>query len=178
MTHHLALFTDGGLVGRNPSRHGGTWAYCITEGDFRIDDASGLILPADFGIPTVSSNLAELVAAVSGLEAMPDGWAGDWFTDSSVTLARLTDRGMPGNTIPKAIIERAVAAVARLGKFRARLLGGHPTKVELRRGRRADGAMVSRHNCFCDAACTEQANAFKMRRVVRLVELVAMQTTR
>jgi hypothetical protein len=44
----LDLYTDGGVIGANPSPFGGTWAYCIvdTADNQRVTCNSGVITPS------------------------------------------------------------------------------------------------------------------------------------
>ena len=56
-TPPIALYTDGGVIGQNPSPIGGTWAWCmVSEGGERTRHAYGYVTPADLGTPTVSNN--------------------------------------------------------------------------------------------------------------------------
>lgn len=152
--HHL--YVDGGCVGRNPSPHGGTFAWCVVNRDGkRLRYGSGLILPRDIGMAKVSNNVAELWAAVEGLLAMPSGWAGLLWTDSKVTWWRLTT-SIKFNGIPRDLKLRCL----RLRTNRAwtpMLLGGHPKISDLEVGYDRRGIPVSRHNCFCDERCRREA---------------------
>src|SRR5438105_1254682 len=91
MSEHtiVALYCDGGLAGpRNPAPEGGTWAWCATGPDgARIAQASGVLDAPPGG--AISNNVAEFVAAVLALEAVPAGWHGTLYSDSRVTLRRL-----------------------------------------------------------------------------------------
>ena len=56
-TPPIALYTDGGVIGQNPSPIGGTWAWCMVGADgTRTRHAYGSVTPADLGTPTVSNN--------------------------------------------------------------------------------------------------------------------------
>lgn len=166
--HPEDLYTDGGVIGRNPSPHGGTVAFCVVRGEERLCHAQGVITPHEAQLPAVTNNLTELLAAVMALETMPDGWDGVLHTDSQVTKYRL--EGSPKlNGIPDWLRDRLAAALARMGEFSVRLLGGHPTKMELAAGQRWDGLPCSPHNVFCDKLCGIEAKAF----LKRLAEVAA-----
>jgi ribonuclease HI len=159
----LGLYSDGGCVGPNPSPRGGTWAWCLVgPGGEREQEASGFVTPDQAGLPAVTNNYAELLAAVLALESRPAGWSGVLHTDSQVTLNRVrrqpAGRKSPGMAgIPGDLAARLDAARARLGEYRVVLLGGHPTLGELAAGRRRDGLPCSPHNVHCDLLCSRAA---------------------
>jgi ribonuclease HI len=165
---HVAVYTDGGVIGRNPSTRGGTWAWIqvgVQEGQEKIlAEACGTITPAQAGLPAITNNYTELLAAIQALEALPEQWAGTLYTDSLITLRRieqslLGNKPSPLNGIPDNLRQRLVACKRRLGPYSVRLLGGHPTKLDLARGYRADGKPCSRYNVYCDATCQRLAKA-------------------
>lgn len=160
------IFTDGGVILKNPSTHGGTWAFCWVDADCtgeRTLERSGRVTPAGIGLPTVTNNVTELLAAVEGLESAPDGWAGTLYTDSLVTLRRVeqTERQAKLNGVPEALCVRLAAVKSRLGAYSVVLLGGHPTRAELLEGKRRDGLPCSPHNVWCDLACGREAERFR-----------------
>lgn len=159
----LACEGCGGLRYVNPSPFGGTWAYChVDAANARTAEKAGLILPADVGLPAISNNTSEFAALARCLRALPDGWSGKVYSDSEVTLNRFFGDG--GETgLPTGWLPAARANLKRLGALEPVLLGGHPNKAELEAGRRKDGRPVSRHNVWCDQACTAQARAYTNR---------------
>lgn len=158
----IALFADGGVIGRNPSKHGGTWAWCQVESDTVVRlKASGVVTPAEAWLDTITNNYTELMAAVRGMESLPEGWDGLIHTDSYVTLCRISLPKAKFNGIPKDFEERTWAARKRLGKYRVVLLGGHPTKADLLKGIRTDGLPVSRWNVLCDRLCNQEAQKWR-----------------
>lgn len=159
-----SLYCDGGVVGKNPSIFGGTWAWClISPGGEMIGHASGLVKPADIGLPVVTNNVTELLAAINGMEVLPVGWDGAIFTDSNCTLLRIErreDNRKPAkmNGIPQKMRDRLESARNRLGNYRVVLLGGHPNLKDLARGCRKNGGLpVSKWNVWCDRACGREA---------------------
>ena len=154
----LSLFTDGGVIGRNPSLLGGTWAWCLIDGDEIIRSASGAVDPKDIDLLTVSNNTTELLAAVLGLEATGPGFSGVWYTDSKVTVYRLTT-STKFKGCPDWLRNRALA-VRENQKYTVKLLGGHPNKAELTTGIRSDGAPVSKWNVWCDKECRRLAKEY------------------
>lgn len=155
----MMLFTDGGCIGANPSAKGGTWAWCLVEDGKLTRSASGLLLPADAELTKIGNNLTELFAAVLGLEAMGEDFRGIWHTDSRVTIYRLF-RHAKLKGVPAWLTKRVHALRSRL-RCEAKLLGGHPTKAELKAGVRRDGAPVSEWNVWCDKACCARAEEWR-----------------
>lgn len=159
------VFTDGGCAGRNPSALGGSWAWVQVAGGVEVRRASGTVTPAQVGLPVVTNNLTELLAAVEALEACPAGWAGTIHTDNKVTLHRVHPRPKPARPsmvgIPQALRDRLAAAKARLGRYAVRLVAGHPTGAELAAGRTAKGVLASPFNVACDILCGAESTKLK-----------------
>lgn len=167
MQEYESLFSDGGVVARNPSLLGGTWAWRLVAADgvTVLREESGLVLPEEVGLERVTNNLTELLAAVRALEAMPDGWEGVLYTDSQITLYRVERRAATAKQarmagIPPDLIARRDTLHDRLGPYRLSLLGGHPTREELAAGKRRDGMPCSPHNVACDEACGRHSRSF------------------
>lgn len=151
-----ALYVDGGVIGRNPSPQGGTWAWChVDAAGQRIAHGGGIVLPIAWGLAAITNNLTELLALAEGLESLPAGWRGTVYSDSMVTLGRVF-LGWQMNGVPAGLIERVDAAMARIDR-RSQwiLLDGHPTKAQLAAGIGKRGHRVSEHNVFCDRRCGE-----------------------
>jgi ribonuclease HI len=150
----VALYTDGGVIGRNPSTIGGTWAFCaVDESDNRVMQRSGVVFAT--AVRFITNNHTEQIAIVKALEAMPAGWSGKLYTDSWVALVRVFKNGKTRN-LPRNIIDRTTAARQRLGEIEPVLLAGHPTKAELAGG--VKGKLpVSQHNVWCDQQCRAEA---------------------
>jgi ribonuclease HI len=160
-----AVYSDGGVVGRNPSALGGTWAWVHTDGrgygreESAVAEASGFVAPADLGLAAVSNNATELLALTLALEAVPPGWDGAAYSDSNVTLCRFRSARSKMAGVPPALVERVRRLQATLGPVRYYLLGGHPNRKELAAGIRADGMSVSKFNVRCDDLCRAEARA-------------------
>ncbi len=152
----FALYCDGGVVLKNPSLLGGTWAYCgIDENGAKVSKASGVVTPSELGKKVISNNFTELLAALNALESVPHDWEGTLYTDSLVTLRRVTT-GNSFKGISNTMKERTLAR--RKGrKYKVVLLSGHPSRAELRRGVGKRGTPVSVHNVWCDEECKKQA---------------------
>lgn len=156
-----AVYADGGVIQRNPSPLGGTWAYVyVGADDQQIAHDSGIVLPRQ-NLPLITNNLTEFVALVKALEALPAGWSGQVLSDSQVTLGRMF-LGWRLSGIPSVLVRQYEAARARLdwANVRWTLLDGHPTKAQLAAGVGKRGNPVSAHNVFCDQACGRQSKAF------------------
>ncbi len=167
------LYADGGLLSPAPTHHGLTWAWRLlgVAGDpvpgvwtgcegwwsppYGHRWGSGVLTCAELDLTTTENNLAETLALLFGLEALPDGWAGTVYTDNLNALRRVLGTSTKMGGVPAHYVERLAAVRARLGPYSGVLLGGHPTKADLAKGYRArDGKSVSPHNVACDARCT------------------------
>ena len=155
----VKIFTDGGVIKKNPSAIGGTWAWCGVDADGnRIAERSGVVPATDNR--TVSNNHTEQIAITLALEAMPDGWSGTVCSDSMIALGRVF-KGWKENNLPENISRRSREAVARLGRIETVLLQGHPTKADLEWGiGKKRGFPVSEQNVWCDKACGLEAKKY------------------
>jgi ribonuclease HI len=156
------LYADGGVIGVNPSRIGGTWAWRLVDAAGRVkDQASGDFLCGDInGYRAVTNNFTEFLALVNGLKALPDGWGGLVCSDSAVTLGRLFS-GWKMAGIPTWLVVAGSAALQRLGPVEHLLLDGHPTRAQLAAGAGKRGNPVSEHNRWCDEECRRIALSHK-----------------
>lgn len=156
----ISLYCDGGVVKKNPSPFAGTWAWCgVNASGERIIEQGGLV-PVKAG-QFITNNHTEQMAIVRALEAMPDGWSGTVYSDSQIALGRVFC-GWRTINLPRNVINRTAAALARMGKIEHVLLQGHPTKADLKRGIGAKrGFPVSIHNVWCDEECGRQARLFQ-----------------
>lgn len=150
-------FADGGVVSRNPSPAGGSWAVVLVAGGKEVFRASGGVTPVSVGLPAVSNNLTETLALLIALECLPDGWAGRAHSDSLNALRCFNDpdKGKPAH-LPAWLWDRRCAVLKRLGEPAYVLLGGHPNREELAAGVRKDGKPVSEWNVLCDQMCGEE----------------------
>lgn len=155
----VALYADGGVIKKNPSPYGGTWAWCAVDGcGNRVIEKSGVV-PAT-ATRTVSNNHTEQIAITLALEAMPDGWSGTVHSDSQIALGRVF-KGWREENLPANISIRSRRAVARLGRIQTVLLQGHPTRADLENGiGKKRGYPVSVHNVWCDKACGKAAEEY------------------
>lgn len=152
-----SVYTDGGIIGRNPSPIGGTWAAIFVKNGELHAERSGVILPSDIGMDTVENNIAETIAVLVALEMLPDGWSGTLYGDNlnSIRRAEFPEKIKP--IVPQFIKDRMIAARKRVSpKFV--LLGGHPNLAEVEAGVRADGKPVSKWNVHADSVCCRRAN--------------------
>jgi ribonuclease HI len=159
------------LIGKNPSLHGGTWAWCFVQDDRIINCDYGLLDGAAYNRwcnssgHAVTNNFMELYAAVHALEYYTDKdqkFDGTIFTDSKITLHRITDSAS-FKGIPKWLKDRALK-VRFQRHYQAELVVGHPTIAEQKQGFRArNGLPVSKWNIWCDEQCQRQAQEFLQR---------------
>lgn len=150
----IAVYADGGCIQKNPSPYGVMWAWCgVNADDQRIVERGGVI-PST---PTRqwTNNIAEQVALVLALEAMPDGWSGMVCSDSQIALGRLFKDWRTRN-LPENVTRRGHVAIARLGVLEPVLLQGHPSAAELATGVGSkNGFPVSAHNVWADKKCQQ-----------------------
>jgi hypothetical protein len=149
------------------------WVVCRDCGgkgsDKIVASASGVLTCTELGMATCENNLAETLALLFALEALPDGWAGTALSDNKNAIMRLTGKSTKMTGVPKVYVERIKVAMARLGRFKTVLLKGHPTKIDLQRGRHKSNKPVSVHNVACDAACTRRVERWwRKRNAVRI----------
>jgi len=160
-----ALYCDGGVILRNPSTLGGTWAVRHVVDGHVIQEAGGTITPVQMCAAEVTNNQTELLALVRGLEMLPSDWTGTVYSDSECTLGRAF-LGWKWNNIPLWLHHRYQAARARLihwtsePPIRFVLLDGHPTRAQLAAGKGKRGRPVSEHQAWCDRRCQEEARQF------------------
>ncbi len=145
------IYADGGMIGANPSKKGGTWAFSMNDDrDDQIHHESGLLLPVDIGQDFVTNNITELWAVMVALERLPDRWTGTVFSDSNCTLGRIRRfKNTKYTGVPLFMRERFVAVCRRMGKI---------------------GSKVSRWNVFCDDLCNQQEQRFSSRRFLKDVQ--------
>lgn len=158
----VALYADGGVIGSNPSKLGGTWAWCwVSASGERIRTGAGLVLPRT-SLPLITNNVSEYVALVKGLESLPEGWSGTVYSDSQITLGRLFEQWRCTG-LPAILVRQGAAAVARLdwANVKPVLLDGHPTRAQLLAGCGKRGNPVSAHNVWCDTACAVEGRKLR-----------------
>jgi len=177
-----AVYTDGGVLAHNPSQFGAMWCWVavptldtrplvkhliaggVNAADTAIAHDSGLVLIKPGKL--ITNNNAEMIAAVKALEAMPEGWCGNLYSDSEVTLGRLFKNHALNGLAPN-VVERMRAALRRAGEVKGILLQGHPTQADLEVGIGAKrGLPVSKHNVFCDKECKRLADEWKRKNKV------------
>lgn len=161
----VALYTDGGVIGQNPSAIGGTWAWCMVDAQGTLlRHASGWVNPVEMNTEAVTNNHTELMALVLGLEALPETFAGTIYSDSWVSLQRVF-LAAKLNNVPQWLIDRlqAIQRSGRLATLRFQLLDGHPTRAQLDAGIGKRGNPVSKWNVWCDEQCSALAREVSAR---------------
>jgi hypothetical protein len=136
----------------------------VTVDGERLTSDSGVITPAEVGLPLVTNNVTELYAILEARESMPYAWSGTIHSDSWVSLQRVFLAARLHN-VPGWLVER-LQRLQRDGWFAGcswKLLDGHPTKAQLAAGVGKRGHPVSEHNVWCDQACTQAARAYRQR---------------
>ena len=155
-TPPIALYTDGGVIGQNPSLIGGTWAWCLVDasGEMRRH-AVGWLTPAELDAEAVTNNHTELLALVLGLEALDADFAGTVYSDSWVSLQRVF-LAAKLNNVPQWLVERLqiLQKSGRLANLDYTLLDGHPTRAQIEAGIGKRGHPVSKWNVWCDQQCS------------------------
>ena len=148
----IDVFCDGSTINANPSTLGGAFAWCHVVAGERIVEAMGIIPIGWCGLSAITNNVAELVAAVEAVEALPSGMPCVLYSDSQVTLRRFNyGKGWKG--VPDPLRWRVEAIRDRV--YRVRVLAGHPTRKQLVNGRGRKGMLVSVHNYWADRLAGE-----------------------
>ena len=147
------LFTDGGVIGKNPSKIGGTWAWCLVE-DGELSRFDSGIVVASCG-NHITNNFTELYAALNALNSVGLEWEGTLYTDSAITRHRLM-KSNAFNGIPR-WMETEARNLRQTRKINVVLISGHPTKRDLIAGRKRNGKPCSVWNVFCDKRCRKLA---------------------
>lgn len=165
----VSVYTDGGVVLKNPSTVGGTWAFVVMDGNDKVTEDSGFFPAGTWGLETISNNVTELAAVMMALRVLPDGQLFTLYTDSLITLRRVVDlEEAKWKGIPDKLRALTIRHAKRAGGYSAILLAGHPTKQDLAQGYKVKPSKdeakpfgksypVSVHNVRCDELCTQEA---------------------
>lgn len=169
------LFADGGVIGKNPSPTGGTWAYCIPEFENAQNNyfgAAGILTLyyAPEKIIPVTNNQTEMLAILKGFDALPENWIGTIYSDSMVTIGRIKNGkkglqvgGWEWKNIPAWMYMRYNYHRKRFLNFKDFQyvqLDGHPTKAQLESGIGKRGNPTHKYNVWCDEKCGEIGKVF------------------
>lgn len=154
------LFCDGGVISRNPSTIGGTWAWVLVKDGAEVARDSGVINPEFLERNVVTNNNTELYALCQGINKLSDGWAGKVASDSGIALGWVF-RGFKTDLVP----HRLMIYRSGLEAVRKRAdglpwvnLAGHPMPSDLAAGKRLSktpNLPVSKWNVLCDALCSQ-----------------------
>ena len=146
------LYTDGGCIGSNPSKIGGTWAWCrVVNGEIVASNRDVFCPDMTTIYKEITNNQAELLAIIRGLQSLPDSWFGTIVSDSQISLGRVFE-GHKMKNIPPSMIEQLNREKRRLiyfDKLPYKHVKGHPTKDDLRKG------IGDPFNVWCDQQCNE-----------------------
>lgn len=165
--HPLKLYTDGGVISKNPSPYGGTWAWVLVRDDKELVRESG-VLEANrqlfvFENHLVTNNQSELFAIIRRLQQLDSPSAVvEICSDSNVSLGRVF-RGSSFHNIPgwmQAGLSIQRHRLMNWSKFSYTLLDGHPTKAQLASGVGKHGHPVSKWNKLCDDLCRAEAENY------------------
>ena len=159
------LYVDGGVILRNPSPIGGTWACCYVENDAIKWQGSGVILPGEVDSKVVTNNQAEMIAMLNGLELLKPSYRGRVFTDSMITLGRVS-LNWKWKNIPEELYWKYVELTRKFDdydKIKFIHLSGHPTDDQLQTGFGKHGNPVSKWNVWCDERCTYEGQEYMKR---------------
>ena len=87
----MELYTDGGVILKNPSVYGGTYGFVIVKSGKEIYRGSGTYSPEEMGTSTVTNNQMELIAVLLGLQYADSARhkITKIVSDSQITLGRL-----------------------------------------------------------------------------------------
>lgn len=159
------LFCDGGVIGRNPSQDGGTWAWVRTEHGLTVEKNSGILTPEIARNPIISNNNTELYALCMGILSLPPNWTGRVNSDSQIALGWIFQAWKVTSIPPFFMMELldTLEWIKQENGYAWRLLGGHPTKRDLEYGirERSPRLPVSKFNVWCDQECARLSVEFK-----------------
>lgn len=165
-----ALYCDGGVIGKNPSTIGGTWAFIRLDEEQNYSE-SGVITPYFALMPAITNNLTEMLALIRGLQSLPAAWNGKVCSDSQITLGRAF-MGWRWKNIPQWMHDQYQQERRRLvnwDKIEYVLLQGHPTRAELAAGFGSRGYPVSEWNVWCDKECGKKATEYMNLSVTKMM---------
>lgn len=178
-----SVYSDGGVIGSNPSPVGCTWAFCtVGEDGKQIEMKSGVLTPAFLQLGGATNNVSELWALTSAVLSLPLDFCGNVHSDSLISIQRVfhvwlhqatktlrpVKDGVKMNGVPPVLMAQCESAWAHIrtirqcgGKVNPVLLQGHPTAQDLKRGIGAKrGFPVSDFNVACDEECTRVGAEF------------------
>lgn len=164
----IDLYADGGVVGKNPSQLGGTWAFVVLyskEGVLvkKFFD-SGVVTLRSEGVSEITNNYTEFLAVLNGCEHLkrehPENKIVYIHTDSNVTRCRFENEKPKFEGLTQSLVDR-MRQVKINSNYIFRLLDGHPNKLQLQNGTGKRGQPVSKWNVFCDLLCNFQADILR-----------------
>lgn len=162
-----SLWTDGGLLSRNPSKIGGTWAWVRVNEKLEIENqSSGILLPKHLNTEArvyteVTNSHSEITAIYRGLRELPDDWIGEIVTDSKLCISWLTQKDRLGERLvwkncPDWLQERVIQEQNRIygsgGHLKYRHVDGHQ-----------NDSIDHRFNILCDDMCRKEGEDYKER---------------
>lgn len=160
----IKIFTDGGVIKRNPSPIGGTWAFhaVMPSWDNYRNEDSGII-PGTQDNP-VTNNQTELFAIIQALKWIPTKSLVTYCicSDSQISLGRVFF-GWAMSNISIDMQTELENELYRLSdvKIKQELYAGHPTKKQLERGwNDKKNLPVSKWNVHCDEMCRQEAEKY------------------
>lgn len=156
------LYADGGVILKNPSTIGGTWAWCLVDNEKILKHGSGYIVPDTMETSTVTNNQTELLAVLKGFGELVDDDVIELRSDSEITLGRVF-KNYSFNNIPHWMISDLKYEKLRLKnfqQFRYTLMDGHPTQAQIDKGLGKRGHITSKWNVWCDKECGRQARLY------------------
>lgn len=154
----LNIYCDGGVILKNPSTYGGTWAYVFVENGQIIKQESGFVPCPDGKV--ITNNLTEQIAIIKALEFLGAGTHAVIYSDSQTALGRTFDNWRRKN-LPKNVCDRLDAVIIKhKGFITGTLVKGHATKKEISEGISKKGLPTSKYNTIVDELCGEEAKKY------------------
>lgn len=152
----LFIYVDGGVISRNPSPYGGTYAYRLVHEDGNVlSEGCEIIL-----YPGCTNNMSEYLAALYGMTKTPSNIPATLFSDSQITLGRIF-HGWKTNGIFEQWKNKMNTEYNRLKGFLLHeIVDGHPTKLQLSIGIGKRGNKCNINNVWCDKACQQKSKQF------------------
>lgn len=152
MSEVISVYADGGVILKNPSAIGGTWAFCFVDSEGkRFRKHAGVLKPEEGVDGLVTNNITELFALCSAIWSIQtlENWESrsyHFYSDSNVTVLRVfRDASLKG--VPDWLREFTGKVRILLDRieFQYTRLDGHPDAVSLMTGIGKRGGPVSEH---------------------------------
>lgn len=161
-----SIWTDAGLLSRNPSDKGSVWAgVYVGQGGNVLMTKKGHLL-CNQTLPSITSHVAELYAIIRALDSVPSEWTGEVYSDNETAIGWYFQT-YKVNALPALVLREMLTSRNRLFNFpkiEFAVCKSNPTQKELMYKRALDGTdmPVSIYNKMADKICKHHAEYVKL----------------